>query len=420
MDAVAPFNNLCQLTKSSCLLRKHFGNSPILNGFIKNAEAIDQLAEKSQFYDSDEALIRIVRQNTDRLHWLCDEWLNTGHFSALPDEYRLLYAFCCAIRAKFCFVLKDYFLSLRHCDEGLLKGNDLEDEMPEHRSESICAPNSLPNSVQIVSAEMPALEEFYNNFYRPQMPVVIRGMVSGWPAFEKWSFSYLNSLCGHRLVPVELGSKYTDEDWRQLLMSFNQYLTEYVFPAVKPAQPGYMAQHRLLDQIPELLADVPVPDYCVFGEHSEGKSVGDGAVIESDHDLTINAFIGPAGTVSPLHTDPRHNLFCQIRGRKFVRLISPQNRCALYLYDDLMRQNTSQVDVECPDFEQFPDFGKIQCHDFVVEAGQCLFIPRGWFHHVRALEPSISISIWFGHSARREVVADSEGDSKRTEQNPDH
>jgi hypothetical protein len=78
----------------------------------------------------------------------------------------------------------------------------------------------------------------------------------------------------------------------------------------------------------------------------------------TNEEETLNVFIGPAETglicsntsyklhcsvVSPLHTDPRHNFFCQIRGRKFVRLISPKQRDCLYLYNDLMRQNTSQV-----------------------------------------------------------------------------
>ncbi|KAL3123236.1 hypothetical protein niasHT_006779 [Heterodera trifolii] len=385
------------------------------------AESCRGRTEKLQFDESEKALLSIVNRNVDRFHQLCNEWINTGHFSSIPDHYRLLYAFCCAVRAKLSYLLKDYFLSLRHCDDGLLKGNDLEDEslskfasflcrkflpppseVPEHQTDSKKAPNLLPNSVQISSSELPSLEYFFNNFYKLQVPVIIRGMVNGWPAFEKWSFSYLNSICGHRLVPVELGSKYTDDDWRQQMMSFNQYLEEFVFPTTTPSQSGYMAQHRLLDQIPELLADVPVPDYCVFGDQPVGEEIGDGARFEPDHELTINAFIGPAGTVSPLHTDPRHNLFCQIRGRKFVRLISPQNRKGLYLYDDLMRQNTSQVDVECPELEQFPDFANVKCYDSIVEAGECLFIPRGWFHHVRALEPSISISIWFGHSLRKE------------------
>jgi hypothetical protein len=33
------------------------------------------------------------------------------------------------------------------------------------------------------------------------------------------------------LVPIELGSRYTDEDWRQKLMTFHEYLVKYVFPS---------------------------------------------------------------------------------------------------------------------------------------------------------------------------------------------
>lgn len=50
-------------------------------------------------------------------------------------------------------------------------------------------------------------------------------------------------------------------------------------------------------QIPELRKDIIVPDYCALG----------GGDMKS-----VNAWFGPANTVTPLHHDPHHNLFAQV------------------------------------------------------------------------------------------------------------
>lgn len=50
-------------------------------------------------------------------------------------------------------------------------------------------------------------------------------------------------------------------------------------------------------QIPALKADILTPEYCVLGE-GEVQSV--------------NAWFGPEGTQTPLHTDPHNNLLAQV------------------------------------------------------------------------------------------------------------
>jgi lysine-specific demethylase 8 len=164
-------------------------------------------------------------------------------------------------------------------------------------------------------------------------------------------------------------------------MPFHQYLREFIAPA-KPEKSGYLAQHRLLDQVKSLRNDVIIPDYCSLAESSEPE--------------LLNCFIGPCTSVSPLHSDPRHNLFCQVRGQKFVRLVDSKFSKMTYQFDDFLQANSSQIDVESPDYDTFPMFKDVICEDFIMNEGDCLFIPKRYLHYVRALKPSISVSIWFG------------------------
>ena len=49
--------------------------------------------------------------------------------------------------------------------------------------------------------------------------------------------------------------------------------------------------------------------------------------------------------VTPLHTDPYHNLLSQVVGRKYVRLYHPQATPQLYPFDSGFTTNCSQVHV---------------------------------------------------------------------------
>ena len=52
----------------------------------------------------------------------------------------------------------------------------------------------------------------------------------------------------------------------------------------------------------------------------------------------------------------------------------------------------SDVDAANPDLDAHPLFANTTVYDFVVEPGEILFIPMGWWHHLESLEPTVSLT----------------------------
>ena len=282
----------------------------------------------------------------------------------------------------------------------------------------------------------PSLEDFVSRATaRPNpLPFVLPSCVSSWPALQRWtSPRYWDRVAGNRTVPVEVGSSYLEEGWSQELRTLRSFLDGHVFfscPASsasasktgkdKDRRTGYLAQHDLLEQVPELCRDVLTPDYALALSSGGGgrKGSGDGEEEEGEEgrggepDVARNFWLGPAGTLSPLHTDPKRNLFCQVFGRKYVRLYCPRESSEVLLLERergrenekeqgsgggggiteaLTAANTSSADLFFPS----ESVASLHFFDTILTPGDALYIPEGWWHFVLSLEPSASVSFWF-------------------------
>ena len=136
-------------------------------------------------------------------------------------------------------------------------------------------------------------------------PFVLRGYALDWPccAEHSWaSAAYLRAATGpERIVPVEVGQDYRAEEWSQELMPWDTFLSYLDLPDQprKSDSPRtlYLAQHDLFMQFPRLKADLLIPDYvyaCVGPDDYKPPA--------NEDRLLLNAWLGPAGTLSPAHT----------------------------------------------------------------------------------------------------------------------
>jgi hypothetical protein len=105
-------------------------------------------------------------------------------------------------------------------------------------------------------------------------------------------------------------------------------------------------------------------------------------------------WLGPAGTVTPLHCDYDDNLFAQVWGQKRFLLYPPHHAEFLYLQQANPALSGSPFDPDAPDYAAFPLARQARQMECVVQAGEMLFLPAGWFHHVRAETFSLSANRW--------------------------
>ena len=102
--------------------------------------------------------------------------------------------------------------------------------------------------------------------------------------------------------------------------------------------------------------------------------------------------------MSPLHFDPSDNLMVVVSGRKFVRLFAPVQTRKLYhkTRDGLTNVTELPDDLDEPGIhEKFPALKEAEAMEAILDPGDVLFIPKGWWHWVVSLDMSISLGLFF-------------------------
>jgi hypothetical protein len=228
----------------------------------------------------------------------------------------------------------------------------------------------------VARRQAPDAAEFYRDYFATLTPVVLTDLVRAWPAFSKWTPEYLSERFGHVEVEMTDGREADPEyDQRTREHSRSILLRDFVARLRRSGASNdfYLVARGRNTLRPELLPlfeDVALPDGWFELERLPAASA---------------LWFGPAGTVTPLHHDTSSILFCQVYGRKRVTLVAPFE-LAMYGH---ARSLYSELDPERGD--ALPHAARAL--EVTLEPGEALFIPVGYWHHVRALDVSISLAL---------------------------
>ena len=229
----------------------------------------------------------------------------------------------------------------------------------------------------------------------PGTPLVLNGLL---PERYEWNREFLEKRIGNDTFLIrQFGRERYQQDKRQwdsigsgvesTSMSFSEYAitvesgqayAEDLYLAKVPVTRTALVNEEALEGVAEKLPlKLPVTDW--------------------------NLWIGPGGHTTCLHYDPFDGVLVQLSGKKRVVLYPPSQLYNLYPFHILnhlkygakLRSGYSQIYPDAIDEKAFPRVKEAQRHRYevILNPGECLFIPAGWWHEVSTLGDGLVCSV---------------------------
>ena len=238
---------------------------------------------------------------------------------------------------------------------------------------------SAPAYAQVEKRSGVSRDDFVERHVRGSRPVVLTDISADWPAMRRWSPQDLKARFGHLEVEIQ-AERNADAQYEQNKLQHRR-------------------TQRLGDFVDRVLAGGPTNDYYMTANNEALRQSGFAPLLADIGSLPavcdpaalsrLSSFwFGPAGTVTPLHHDTIMLFHTQVVGRKRWRFVSPLETPKLYNYNGVF----SPIDVDRPDLVRYPLFQQVKMLEVVVEPGETVFLPLGWWHQVTSLDVSLSFS----------------------------
>ncbi|HEY1165126.1 MAG TPA: cupin-like domain-containing protein [Chitinophaga sp.] len=222
-------------------------------------------------------------------------------------------------------------------------------------------------------------EAFKKQYYEPRKPVVITSLSAEWPAREKWTWEYFKSIVGQQTVGVynnERASAGTPVNGADDYIRFGDYLDMI--------QQGPVTLRIFLFNIfqhaPQITKDFTWPEHLAKGLLKKYPML----------------FVGGAGSVAHMHydIDLSHIFHTQFLGRKRVLLLENKQSPYIYRMPFTVESAASFVNWhQALDTQQFPALEHANGYTAILQHGDTLFMPGGYWHHMEYMDSGFAMSL---------------------------
>ncbi len=216
---------------------------------------------------------------------------------------------------------------------------------------------------------------FNEEYLKPQKPVVIKGIADNEIAGRKWSINYFKETMGDVVIDVydnknvkSAASAFSTPDLKMNLGNYLDIIAKDEHTDLR------IFLFNLFKYNPKLRDEFPCPEIM------KGILDGVGYMFFGGKDTTVRIHYD-IDMSSVMHT--------HFGGRKRVVLFAPEYSDLLYR---LPLNTYSLIDIDNPDYGKYPGLEFVKGYDFILEHGDSIFMPSGYWHYMTYLEGSFSVS----------------------------
>ena len=234
-------------------------------------------------------------------------------------------------------------------------------------------------------------------YRKAEVPFVIRDDPVVLPTVERWNQpEYLPSILGHerkyrtdmastnQLMFYRTNAHYeTPEEWEEptkiVEMSYPDWLEKANDPDPHALDPDRTHWYFRLNAKTQR-------DKYLYEELPFFKREKNFYMVDPHDARGINCRFGMRGNTAENHFDASRNFIALLGGERRY-LLSHPNQCrnlALYPVGHPSARH-SEVDWANPDLNRFPQFRNAKVHEVVLQAGDVLYLPTNYFHHIVSL-----------------------------------